>query len=182
MTRYEVRSGIPIWKKVRSLFQAFAYDQIDIERSKSLEHESRIARIKRSLRNQHSIDVSNPDRNGFMKLKVSEVVTHFFQKQNQKVSQNHRNDNWRRSIKFQRISSNCEVVENHPVNWNDSGGFTLTMPRNPFQTKFLFWKLNPTQKLMPKCIDCQLKDHQRLLFLNIEDVPIYSYVFRESAL
>ena len=147
MTRYEVRSGIPIWKKVSGLFRACAYDQIDIERSKSLEHESRIARIKRSLRNQHSIDVSNPDRNGFMKLKVSEVVTHFFQKQNQKVSQNHRNDNWRRSIKFQRISSNCEVVENHPVNWNDSGGFSLTlMPTKLFQTKFFFLKAKPHSK------------------------------------
>lgn len=55
-------------------------DSIDIERSKSLEHESRIAKIKRSLRNQHSIDVSNPDRNGFMKLKVSEVSIYFLQK------------------------------------------------------------------------------------------------------
>ena len=111
-----------------------------------MEHESRIAKIKRSLRNQHSIDVSNPDRNGFMKLKVSEVVTDFLQKQYQKVSQNHRNDNWRRSIKFHRISSNCEVVENHPVNWNDSGGFSLTMPTKTFQTKFFFLKAKPHSK------------------------------------
>ena len=80
MTRCEVHSGNRTWKKVGSLLLTCTNDSIDIERSKSLEHESRIAKIKRSLRNQHSIDVSNPDRNGFMKLKVSEVSIYFLQK------------------------------------------------------------------------------------------------------
>ena len=35
---------------------------------------------------------------------------------------------------------------------------------------------------MPKCIECQLLCHQRLLCLNIEDVPTYGYVFRETSI
>ena len=59
-TRKKVYDSSSFYKKAKKL-------SIDIERSKSLESSFR---LKRNLTNKLSVDVHNPNRNGFMKIKV----------------------------------------------------------------------------------------------------------------